>query len=547
MLAVSAGHAQVQPAAQPPAVEAPATYTIFVRAVPIGSEQIGLEAAADGGMTIVGSGRLGVPLDLQIRKMRIRYGPDWKPLELELDSTLRGQTQVLKTTITDGSARSEIILDGKPQEKTDPIDPNAVLLPNPVFAPYVALAARLQNADAGTTIPIYVAPQGSMTATVGPSSNEKIQTLARVIEARRTRITFNPPGGPPLDAEVWGDERGRLLRVSVPAQGVEAVREDVASVAARRVTISREGDEQVRIPANGFSLAGTISRPAGSTAAPLPALVLVGGSGLTDRDETVAGIPIFGQLANALADAGFIVLRYDKRGVGQSGGRPEAATLADFAEDLRAAVRFMAARKDVDRRRLAVAGHSEGGSVAMIAATREDRIAALALLASIGVTGADLNMAQVTHALDRSGRPPAERQSTIELQKKIQAAVLTGQGWDDIPPALRKQADIPWFQSFLAFDPARVMRDLDQPLLIVQGMLDKQVDPSNADKLEALARARRRSPPVEVVRVPGVNHLLVPATTGEVDEYASLEDKTISPAVPAAIAAWLQKAFVAVR
>ena len=70
------------------------------------------------------------------------------------------------------------------------------------------------------------------------------------------------------------------------------------------------------------------------------------------------------------------MLRYDKRGVGQSGGRPEAATLADYAEDLRAAVRFLGGRKDVDRRRIAVVGYGEGGPVALIAASKEDRIAA---------------------------------------------------------------------------------------------------------------------------------------------------------------------------
>ena len=87
-----------------------------------------------------------------------------------------------------------------------------------------------------------------------------------------------------------------------------------------------------------------------------PALVLVGGSGPTDRDETVAGIPIFAELARALADAGYMVVRYDKRGVGQSGGRAESATLADYAEDLRAVLKYVSERKDVDRRRLAVAG-----------------------------------------------------------------------------------------------------------------------------------------------------------------------------------------------
>ena len=88
-------------------------------------------------------------------------------------------------------------------------------------------------------------------------------------------------------------------------------------------------------------------------------------------------------------------------------------------------------------------------------------------------------------------------------------AVLTGKGWENIsvPNAVRRQAETAWFQSFLAFDPAKVMKDVDQPILIVQGMLDTQVPPSNADTLETLARARRKAGPVDVVKVPGVNHL----------------------------------------
>ena len=145
-----------------------------------------------------------------------------------------------------------------------------------------------------------------------------------------------------------------MIRFSVPAQSLDVVREDIASVSSRSVTISRPNDEQVKIPSNGFSLAGTMSKPAQSTAARLPAVVLVGGSGPTDRDSLAFGIPILGQIAGALADAGFIVLRYDKRGIGQSGGRAEAASLADYAEDVRAAVKMLADRKDVDPKRIAV-------------------------------------------------------------------------------------------------------------------------------------------------------------------------------------------------
>jgi pimeloyl-ACP methyl ester carboxylesterase len=308
------------------------------------------------------------------------------------------------------------------------------------------------------------------------------------------------------------------------------------------VVISRPNDEQVRIPANGFVLVGTLSKPGAPSAPRLPAVVLVGGSGVTDRDEIASGIPIFGQLADALADAGFIVLRYDKRGVGQSGGREEAATLSDYAEDSRAAVRFLGRRKDVDPDRIALIGYGEGGAVSMLAASRERRVGALVLLATLGMSGAELNLDQVKRALDRTNRSEADKQATLELQQKIQQAVLTGAGWDSLA-AFRQQADTPWFQSYLAFDPAKVMPAVRQPVLIVHGELDTQVTPVNAERLQALAAKRRNAPAVQVVRLPGINHLLVPATTGDADEYPNLKDRRVSADAAKAIIGWLQTAF----
>jgi len=366
-----------------------------------------------------------------------------------------------------------------------------------------------------------------------------------LILARRTHLTMTT-GTADVPMEIWGDESGRLLRISVPSQELEYVREDVASVSSRRVVISRPGDEQVQIPANGFNLAGTVSK-ATAPSARQPAVVLVAGSGPLDRDETVAGIPIFGQLASALADAGFAVLRYDKRGIGQSGGRVEAAGLTEYAEDVRAAVTFMGRRKDVDAKRISVVGHSEGGAAALIAAAKDSHIAALALLGTFGYPGADVVLAQQKHALDRSTLSDADKQARMELQRQIHQAVITGTGWEAVPQQLRRQADNPEFQSILTFDPAKVIPQVRQPLLIVQGSLDTQVEPSNADRLEALARSRKRQAAVDVVRIPGVNHLFVAATTGEVAEYSTLADKQIAPALATAVASWLQKTLPAAR
>src|SRR5206468_7559058 len=145
---------------------------------------------------------------------------------------------------------------------------------------------------------------------------------------------------------------------------------------------------------SGFTLAGTVSKPQSAAAARLPAVILIGGSGPTDRDGVAFGIPILGEIAGALADAGFVVVRYDKRGIGQSGGRTESASLADYAEDVRAAVKMLAERKDVDPKRIAVVGHSEGGLVALMTAAHEKKVAAVGLIATPGITGAEIVLAQ---------------------------------------------------------------------------------------------------------------------------------------------------------
>jgi pimeloyl-ACP methyl ester carboxylesterase len=316
-------------------------------------------------------------------------------------------------------------------------------------------------------------------------------------------------------------------------------------VSSRSVTVSRPNDERINIPSNGFSLAGTMSRPAQSDATRLPAVVLIAGSGSADRDGVAFGIPVLGEVAGALADAGFLVVRYDKRGIGQSGGRAEAASLADYADDVRAVVKMLSDRKDVDPKRIAVVGHSEGGLVALMAAAKDKKIEAVALMATPGATGAEVALAQQQRLLNRMTLTPEEKQSKVDAQKKIHEAVITGKGLELLPPDVRRTVDNPEFQSVLVSDPARLIPEVKQPLLIVQGEVDTQVEPANADKLEALARKRKNAPPVEVVKVPSVNHLLASAATGEVDEYSLLKDKHVNQAVTQALVTWLKKTLSA--
>jgi alpha-beta hydrolase superfamily lysophospholipase len=532
-------------AQQPTTVpSSPATeYTVFLRGAPIGTEQLTVTRGPDG-VTISGSSRLGSPIGLVVRKVEIKYDRDWRPLALVLDATIRDQWLAIYTTVGGGVATSQISQVGQQNTKTDRIAADAALLPNSFFGSYEAVAAKLSALKPGAELRAYIVPQSEISIRLNAATDEQLRVGGALLPARRYQITLMNPGVP-LEAEVWADLNGSLLRLTVPVQSLDVVRTDLASVASRHEALARPGDEQVSIPAAGFNLAATISKPSKvAPAARLPAVVLVGSSDPSDRDETIAAVPIFAQTANALADAGFLVVRYDRRGVGQSGGRAEAATIADYAEDVRVVVKFVEKkRKDVDPKRIAVVGHGEGGWIALAAADGEKRIAALALIDTAASKGVDLLLEEQRHLLDRMTIPDSEKQARIDLQRRILQAVIKGSGWESIAPEVRKQADTPWFQSYLLFDPAQRMPKVRQPILILQADLDRQVPSGQADALAKLAQARKPRPgqTCEVVHFPDLNHLLVPATTGEVDEYGKLPDRNVSSKLLTALSDWLRK------
>jgi uncharacterized protein len=517
------------------------TFAVFLQGVPAGSERIAVAKREDGGWTITSSGRVLPPLDMSLRRAEVRYDAAWRPLGLTVEGLIGNRPVDVSTEVEGGTAHNSFLQAGQRFETTAPIGDEAVLLTNSVFGPYAALAVRLAGAATGDVVRAFVAPRGEIDVTVDGVGEERLQTAKRSFLVRRIRVTFANPQEP-LAGEIWVEPDGKLARLTLGG-ALDVVREDVAVVSARQQTFVREGDEDVRIPATGFSLAATLSRPRVAEgqrpAARLPAIILVPGSGPIDRDAVVAGIPVFGQLASDLADAGFLVVRYDKRGIGQSGGRAESATLSDYAEDVRSIVRFLRRRKDVDNRRLFVVGHSEGAWIGLLAASREKHIARVALLAGAGTPGAELVLEQQRRVLDQLSISEAEKAERIDLQQRINAAVAGRGSWEGIPNGVRQQADTPWFQSFLTFEPAKAMLRVRQPILVVQGSLDTQVLTHHAEKLEAQARARKRNTGVEVVRLEGVNHLFVPAGTGEVAEYPTLETRRVTPQLAERVAAWL--------
>jgi len=550
LLALPAASPFAQSASQAPAAPAaPAAvgYTVFLRGSPIGHQEVTVRSDAQG-LVISGQGQLAQPLDVITRRAELKYRPDQTAESLTLEARIMGVDITLQTTFENGMAVSKGMQGNVPIATTDMVSPQSVLLPNVFFGSHAVLARRLSGAAPGTEFRAFFGPGpgAQVTFRLRSEMTEQMQFGTSTFDVHHYELVFENAGAP-LALHIYADNVGALVRLGVPAQSLDVVRDDIAGSMSRTHVTSNPGDEAVVIPAPGFNLGATITRPAGSPAGRLPAVILVGGGDSDDRDGTVFGVPILANLAGAVSQAGFLAVRYDKRGYGQSGGRRESATITDLAEDVRAIVKWLSDRKDVDPKRIAVIGHAEGAWVALLTTARDKRIGGVISIDAPSTTGAELALEQQQHALDRLKATPAERQQKIDLQRKIQAAVLSGKGWEGVPPEMRRQIDTPWTQSVLSFNPARVIEDVRQPILFVHAELDRQIPVAHVERLVDVARKESKSKSVEVVTVRGVNHLLVPAVTGESDEYASLDDLNVSKDVTSAIQAWLTKTFPAGR
>jgi pimeloyl-ACP methyl ester carboxylesterase len=315
-------------------------------------------------------------------------------------------------------------------------------------------------------------------------------------------------------------------------------------------------------------LAGTLTLPPGE--GPFPAVVLITGSGAQNRDEELLGHRPFLVLADHLTRAGIAVLRVDDRGVGGSTGSVPQSTSADFAGDVLAGVRFLKGHPRIAPGRIGLLGHSEGGLIAPLAASRSADVAFIILLAGPGVPGAEILPAQV-EAIDRASGMPEER---IRKQVDLTRADLRLMRAEKDPTALRAQLkklfaehsdaldpkeiqaggtdalveqqvkafSSPWFRYFLDYDPRPVLRLVRVPVLALNGELDRQVPVEQ--NLPAIEQALRegKNPDVTVRRMPGLNHLFQTARTGSPAEYSTI-DETLSPALLDTVTHWILERF----
>lgn len=306
-----------------------------------------------------------------------------------------------------------------------------------------------------------------------------------------------------------------------------------------------------------------------------PVALLITGSGQQDRNETLFDHQPFRVIADYLGRRGIAVLRVDDRGCGQTTGNVGNATSGDFARDVLEGVRYLKNRSEIDPARIGLAGHSEGGLIALIAAQDNPDIAFIVSLAGVGVPGIEVFLSQSEHALRKKIQDRTVIDSALTLTRAIfsdliahpeQKAevvysrimkdwfskhdsslvkkVMPGTTEQNLEPdSLAKaaaQMNLPWSRYFLAADPGKLIRRVQCPMLILNGEKDMQVYCNlHMDGFEKSCREAGKTN-VEFRRFPDLNHLFQHCETGETDEYGKI-DETFAPEALDTIAGWIVK------
>ena len=329
---------------------------------------------------------------------------------------------------------------------------------------------------------------------------------------------------------------------------------------------------------NRFELAGTITFPKGfDPNAQYPAVVLITGSGQQDRDETIGRHKPFKEIANHLASEGMVVLRYDDRGAAESTGDFTQATSLDFAEDALAVWQFARKLQGVDRTRVGLLGHSEGGIIGPTIAAWQREVAFLILIAPPILPGSEILSSQIDRIAELQGVGPEDRAAANSLQRDLQQIALKYPANDeaalsDVRKAIverweslgqlsqavsgtdettRKKQLIeaistqfkglqsPWMRHFLAYDPAANWVLFDCPVLAIWGEKDTQVlFEANRTKLQDII-THNLNLQADLVVLPGLNHLLQKADSGLPEEYDRI-DQAIEPLALELFSNWLK-------
>lgn len=303
-------------------------------------------------------------------------------------------------------------------------------------------------------------------------------------------------------------------------------------------------EEEIYVTAaDGAVLSGTLTLPEKATDA---CVIFITGSGLQDRDSNIANHRTFMILSDQIVASGFATLRFDDRGTGKSTGSAAGMTTLDLANDTEG---IIAKAKELGYERIILLGHSEGGVIAPVIASRRDDISALILLAPPAVSGREILLDQNRTALSAAGAPEAMIEQVLTILSAVYDFVIAGDSENAImymtqiagPAAedtVRALSD-PWYRTFIELDPAAYLSLVKCPVLAIIGTKDTQVRPAlNREPLENALNESGQE--YEYLEPEGINHLMQSASTGLSSEYGLIEE-TVNPVILDAVTQFLKE------
>lgn len=317
---------------------------------------------------------------------------------------------------------------------------------------------------------------------------DRFRRLNSVVAARRKVFEFAH-----FSVDVWSTELGPVA-VRDSRSGVFAVRSELSTWRLDEAPPAAI-EEDVVIRSGDVGLAGTWTRPPG--AGPVPALLLLAGSGPDDRDARINGRPFMDRIAWDLAEQGIASLRLDDRGIGGSEGDFRHTRLEQLTADARRAYRWLSSRGDVAR--CGILGHSEGALVATLVAAGDAKVAAVFSLASPALP--------LDVVLGEQGDEVARREGLGSeapiSQRRFYADVAESPS--DVMMHEGRELQVGWLRDHFRNRPLEAALAVSCPIEIFQGDDDINVMPYHADLFAATAAFLGRGD-IVVHRLPGLDH-----------------------------------------
>ncbi|NMB02187.1 MAG: alpha/beta fold hydrolase [Firmicutes bacterium] len=434
----------------------------------------------------------------------------------------------------------QVTVEVGPLKRSFPLEKPYMVLDNNVFAHYEQVLALMAKNDDEQTISVIV--PSLVLANQNPVITGLFKRVGEVQYQTKDgnllileEYVLTMPGNLQMRLHGQGE---KLIHLDIPMQAAEVFREgyvDITPAEDRKEQFTHLRTEEFAVKNGQVTLAGTLSLPQGE--GPFPAIVLNSGSGPQDRNGNTPPAfmtNMFRIFAEELTKVGIAVLAYDERGVGESTGDYDLASVQDLLSDIEVLLDFLEDHPQVVSNRIAMLGHSEGAYFAPVFA---DRLSAIVLLAGPSITLDRLMEEQLDYQLSKPWLSEQEKALLQEYQPLIKQVIVEASEGKDVSEVI--PLNLEWLRQHMELTPLDNLANVTSPVLIVQGEEDLKVMPYHAQVLADTLKSNGNEA-VTVQYLAGTTHdfTFFPYDN---EDFDPLDPFKLNPALVKIVVEWLDQ------